>query len=776
MRRSVPLALAAAGTLLVLGQAGLGTTATAAGPTMTFTPATVVDPILFGGEPGFTFDPTTKSAGSRSFVDWPVSSRTQIGVLFRSEDGGLSYTKRYMPADAFGDAGPLCISRQVPYCPAGGGGDTDIDINPTSGTVGMGEQEVLVGQALGVSLDHGTTFPASHVDAVVSKTASGVDRQWQASWAGTKTRFLTYHVPIIGNYVHRSDDDGAIGSWTAPPQPQIQGVTQSGSFLADNSNGPLKKTLYVGYLGAGGIVPGAIDGFAVAASTDGAKTFQTHQVPDAKSPRNFTTLSIDNAGNLYAVWVESTNQQTWMSTSKASDPANRKAPASKWSPKVQISKEPLTVTIFANTAAGSPGRVAIGYYGTTAEKAKTPDAVKKGQGGWYPYVAYSSNALCWWDKSCSAPKFSQDKIAHRPNHDTNICTSGTACAANPDSNRNLLDYFAIDVDKQGHLGFVWSDTNNATGLPFVKVSRQASGPSLYAGKPNASQPGRKNGAADTLGDAKYPIAGAKLLTAKNQKALDLASTTIGRTSDGSVEVHMKIPGLPSSLTGVVPGGGTAVDDSGTPLQVARFVTRWDYNGDAYYVEATLDGTEGGITYGAGKVSVDEGVFNANPTATLGNTYAPLIAATGTHKPGEIIIKVPASAVGGVTAGKTVYSVGSYALIGHNDLGIGVLQNLPITVDSTPTFDTALGSVNQVAAPQGLPRTGVVAPAPQKNPVAAPNKPGTSAAAAAPTKATPAEETTDSTSFVKVAAVSGGSLAILALLLTLWLQYHRKAHN
>jgi hypothetical protein len=778
MHRSVPLALAAASAALLLGQVGLGGTATATGPTMTFTPATVVDPILFGGEPGFTFDPTTKSAGSRSFVDWPVSSRTQIGVLFRSEDGGLSYTKRYAPADAFTDAGPLCISRQVPYCPAGGGGDTDIDINPTTGTIGIGEQEVLVGQALGVSLDHGTTFPATHVDAVVSKTASGVDRQWQASWAGTKTRFLTYHVPIIGNFVHRSDDEGAVGSWSAPAGPQITGVTQSGSMVADNSNGPLRKTLYVGYLGAGGLFPGAVNGFAVAASTDGAKTFQTHQVPDAKSPRNFTTLSIDNAGNLYAVWVESTNQQTWMSTSKASDPANRKAPASKWSPKVQISKDPLTVTIFANTVAGSPGRVAIGYYGTTSEHAKTPDAVQKGQGGWYSYVAYSSNALCWWDHSCSQPKFTQDKIAHRPNHDTNICTSGTTCAANPNSNRNLLDYFAIDVDKNGHLGFVWSDTNNATGLPFVKVSRQASGPSLYAGKPNASLPQRHNGAADALGDAKYPIAGAKILTAKNQKALDLASTTIGRTSDGSVEVHMKIPGLPSSLSGVIPPTTSGVDDSGTPLQVARFVTRWDYQGDAYYVEATLDGTEGGITYGAGKVSTDEGVFNANPTATLGNTYAPLIAATGVHKAGEIVVKVPASAVGGVGVGKTVYSVGSYATIGHNDLGVGVLQNLPITVDSTPTFDTALPLIKATAGTNKGSSTAVGgAPAPAVKPVPRPAaaSPAAPKARPAPAKAA-AELSTDSTSFVKVAAVSGGSLAILALFLTLWLQYHRRANN
>jgi hypothetical protein len=774
MRRSVPLALAAASGALLLGQVGLGGgTATAGGPTMTFTPATVVDPILFGGEPGLTFDPTAKTPGGRSFVDWPVSSRTQIGVLFRSEDGGLSYTKRYAAADALTAAGPVCITRQVPYCPSGGGGDTDIDINPTSGTVAMGEQESLANQAVGVSLDHGTTFPADHVDPALDKTGTGVDRQWQASWAGTKTRFMAYHVPAAGIFVNRSDNDGATGSWTVAPVPQITDVGQSGSFIADNTGGPTKHNLYIGYNAY--VLENF--GFQVAASTDGGATFAVHKIPGGQNARNFTTLSIDKAGNLYAAWVDNATQQNYLSTSLASDPANRKAPASKWSPRVQISKDPLRVTIFSNTVAGSPGRVAIGYYGTTAH-GPTPDDVKPGQGGWYPYLAFSTNALCQWDHSCSAPRFSQDRIAHRPNHDTNICTSGTTCAANPSSNRNLLDYFAIDVDKDGHLGVVWSDTNNATLHPFVKVAREASGPSLYAGKPNASLPQRGNGAKDALGDAKYPIAGAKILTANNQKALDLASTTIGRSADGSVEVHMSIPGLPSSLSGVVPTTATGADDSGTPLQVARYVTRWDYQGHAYYVEATLNGTEGGIAYGAGEVSSAEGVFNGDPTTPLGNTYSPLVAATGAHHPGEIVVKVPASAVGGVSAGKMLYSVGSYSLIGHSDVGTGLLQSLPITVDSTPTFDTAL---------RALPATGgSAASGTTAGSVPAPAQAASSAKAAAPSAAAPAGKpaapavattsTTDSTSFVKVAAVSGGSLGILALLLVLWLQYRRRAHG
>ncbi len=708
MRRTLPALAAVALSALSLG--ALGTNAGAAtAPLMTFTPATVVDPVLFGGEPGFTFDQTSTNGNQRSFVDWPVSSRTQIGVLFRSEDGGLSYTKRYASATDLANAGVACFARQVPYCPAGGGGDTDIDINPTTGTVAMGEQESLANQAVGVSLDHGTTFPIDHVDPALDKTGSGVDRQWQASWKGTKTRFMAYHVPAVGEFINRSDDDGALGSWSSPVAPQISGVTQSGSMLADNTGGVHNKALYIGYLGFPILNP--TTGFNVAVSTDGAATFTSHSVPGSGNARNFTTLSIDTEGNLYAVWVDNTTQKTFLSTSLAKDPANLTAPASKWSPKVQVSKSPLNVTIFGNTVAGSRGRLAVGYYGTAA-KGPTPDDVLKGQGGWKPYVAFSTNALCQWDaKPCTAPSFSQDPISHKVNHDTNICTSGTTCAADPNANRNLLDYFAIDVDKLGHLGFVWSDTDNATGLPFVKVARQASGPSLYVGKPNASLAQRGNGFADAVGDAKYPLAGAKILTATNQKALDLTSTAVQRESNGDVVVTMTVPGLSPAQTGLLPGGGTMLDDSGTPLQQARFVTRWDFKGQAYYAEATLDGTEGGVSYGSGVVSIDEGQFNAgNVTATAGNTYAPLTAATGTFVGGKLTLRVPAAAAGSPKQGDVLYSVGAYALLGAAD-PVNSVQALPITIDSTPTFDAALGA-NAVA-----PARPVAVPPPVKAPTA-----------------------------------------------------------
>lgn len=663
---------------------------------VTFTPATVVDPILFGGEPGLNFDPTTTS-GQRSFVDWPVSSRQNIGVLFRSEDGGLTYTKRYADPTSATEAGPLCTGRQVPTCGGGGGGDTDVNINE-NGTIYFSSQESLADQLMGTSLDHGTTFPADHVDPVVSKCGP-VDRQWITHWKGTGTVFLAYHIPAVGECINRSDSNGTTGSWTVPAGPQISYVTQSGAMLADNTGGPHNKTIYVAYLGGASLLS---SGMTVAVSTDGAKTFVKHKVPDADPDGNFTKIFMDRKGNLYATWVQ--GNQTMLSVSRGDVGANKTAPATEWSAPVQVSGAPVHISIFSDGVAGDPGRIAILYYGTTAN-AKDPDSVKPGQGGWYPYVAVSTNALS------AHPTFHQTRIAHRINQDDNICTAGTTCAATM-GNRNLLDYFDLSLDAQGHLGFVWTDTNNKTKMGFIKVARQASGPSLYAGKPDAKQVMRGNGYADPAGDAKYPIYGAAIKTAPNYPTLDLRGTTVRLKDASTLEVTMTLASS-SGLDRGVPGQGKSTDGA-SPIQQAKYVTRWDFGGHGYYVGANVAaGTTGDTApvWFAGEIDTNQGILAAGGGTTYyGNSYKAVSgSATGKVESGKLIVDVPVKTVGGPKAGAAFYSVGSYAMVGPNDNAV-VLNTLPITVDSTPTFDMTLAKAGTKVAVGGPSSThGVTGP-------------------------------------------------------------------
>lgn len=657
-----------------------------------FTPATVVDPVLFGGEPGIHFDPTS-AAGKRSFVDWPVSSRQNIGVLFRSDDGGLSYTKRYADYNAADQDGPACLGRQVPYCPSGGGGDTWVNIDAKNGNLYFTSQESLANEAVGTSFNGGLTFPADHVDPVASQYGGDVDRQWLGHWDGTNTVFLAFHSPDVGEYLERSDNAGATGSWYNPAGPnvaQIPGVVQSGSMVVDNTGGRNNHTIYLGYLGNGltsatDASGNHIDGFDVGVSSDGGKTFSNYAIPGAGNARNFTKLAIDNAGNLYATWADSSTQKTYLSTALASAPGNIAHPGSTWSKPVDLTAPGLTVTIFPDLVAGSPGRIGVAYYGTAADAA-TPDDVKPGQGGWFPVLAQSLNALCQWDATpCAAPTFTQSHISSQINQDDNICTSGTACAATG-GNRNLLDYFGISLDKDGHIGIVWSDGYNATKMPFIKVSRQASGPSLYAGKPNAALPIRGNGYADAKGDAKYPLAGLTYSTATNQSKLDLLGTSVSLVG-GALQFRIKLADA-TKLGAAVPGGGTKSDGL-TPLQQAKYLVRWDYRGNAYYAAANVP-AGGTPTFFSGTVNSAEGLQAAGGTTPYGNVYSAQTAATGTvnTKNNTITITVPLAAVGSPTTGAQLISVGSYTLLGPTD-STATLNTAPITIDSTPTFDAAL---------------------------------------------------------------------------------------
>jgi LPXTG-motif cell wall-anchored protein len=465
-------------------------------------------------------------------------------------------------------------------------------------------------------------------------------------------------------------------------------------------------TIYIGYLSA---IPDAnnflTETFHVAVSTDGAKTFKTYEVAKGP-PYNFTKLWIDTKGNLYAVWTDQDSQDTFLATSKATAGKNRENPGSVWRGPYRINTAPAGMTIFPDVRAGSPGRMAAIYYGTDV-KAADPDSVKPGEGGWWPYVSVSLDALCGWKADpCASPTFHQMRVAHKINHDDNICTSGTACAATG-GNRNMADYWDIDLDRQGHLGFVWDDTTNGLAGPVVKVARQASGPSLYRGKPKARRSMRHNGVADPRGDARFPISGANIKTADNHPTLDLRGTSVHLKGD-RLQFVVRLKSTADLGAGVPTG-----NDGLTPLQQAKYVVRWDFGGQVYYAGANVAAGAGEKpTFFAGEVSEAEGITsptNPDNLSGFGNSYAALTDATGKVDQGRLVINVPASAVGHPKLGSRLFSVGSYAMVGGPDAGV-TLETLPITVDAAPTFDTKLTppshrSAETEAAPPPLTGTG-----------------------------------------------------------------------
>jgi hypothetical protein len=221
------------------------------------------------------------------------------------------------------------------------------------------------------------------------------------------------------------------------------------------------------------------------------------------------------------------------------------------------------------------------------------------------------------------------------------------------------------------------------------TARQATGPSLYAGQPNAKLPKRGNGFADKAGDAKYPLAGAQIVKAKNHPTLDLRGTTVALRGS-NVEIRMRLTQTAALGTGV-PASGTT--DSLTRIEQAKYLTRFDVRGHVFYAGATVAANESAKpAFFAGEVGPNEKVINPayGPGAPYGNTYAALAAATGRIDGKDLVVTVPAATFG-VRKGDKLATVTSFAMIGELDSNptAALITHLPFTVDATPSFDTVL---------------------------------------------------------------------------------------
>lgn len=184
------------------------------------------------------------------------------------------------------------------------------------------------------------------------------------------------------------------------------------------------------------------DGFLLLKSTDGALTWtQTPVGADAggSACRKNADLALDDAGNLYGVWPGKDNHlylstsqdkgDTWLPTSLDASP-----------PEVNMTTMPVVV-------AGSPGRIAMAYYGTS-DGARGPDEVNE-SAVWHLYVTYSTDALV------DTPTFVTVQATSDPVQIGPISTNSD-CASPPGS-RNLLDFIDAELDAQGRLFVVHAD-------------------------------------------------------------------------------------------------------------------------------------------------------------------------------------------------------------------------------------------------------------------------------------------------------------------------------
>jgi len=675
-----------------------------------FGPATLVSPTILGGEPQMSFERPVKGAlpgldPQRGFVDWPVSSRTNIGTLWRTTNGGDSYRQLF---------DPTCAERQVPNCNTGGGGDTVNRVNNYDGTLLFGDQESLAAEAMASSADHGDSFPALR-QTPVTAAGTGVDRQWISSvdapgiQAGpfdttfTLEALFSYHVPDAGEYVSGVDTSGVVHPAAAPVIPQV------------GQSGPSRVDVQQGSHGSGWFYQGYRDnsGFEV-----GVAPLTKYQDPTAYKVQNvtgdtaevFPWIALDTRGNLYAAWVASDGQLYYtysLINDAKNDPTRGGVPASVWVPKQKVNIPALGSVIFPEIVAGDPGHIAIAYMGTKDWTGISDGApqLPNTPARWNTYVSLSTDAFD------ATPTFDTGLVSHRYDHLGSICTSGTTCLATM-GDRSLDDMLDTTIDADGRVAVVYMDNNNAfapataslgsQGPPFVKVAHLAEGPSMYSGHGpyHTTYPTSYRTAA--AGDATWP----NTASGKNLPALDIVGDGVSVSGDQLVgRIDLSEAGAAAftrDLAAYNTQNGSSTDPSATRLQ---YVVRWEDGSDVYYMAAETD-SSGNPTFYGGKVDASNAVNNASAAAAIAYRAQSGFAVTGEVVGHSLLLHGKMSDFK-VTQGSTLLSFAAYSLAGPSDALISGQQTSSQIFTAMRTVDASrpMDAIVRAASENSIPTPG-----------------------------------------------------------------------
>ncbi|TAN31449.1 hypothetical protein EPN29_13235 [bacterium] len=700
---SSALAALAAGALALAPAPRTG--ATAISPIGFETP-TLVDPIHTNGEPDIAVDPF-----GRVFVSGPTGTGTQRSTWFGSVDGGHTYrvmAQKVTPSSIVG----------IP-APQPGGGDTDINFD-RSGKQYFADLYGLV--CLRVAVTGPTNSGASDQENVYpggcgTANAPGADRQWLAVYdpspdtpnqsayraANGKTPliYLEYNNligpgPNGGAQWNMSTDGldfinataGEVPSGTGvmytpfgadgyPALDQVTGkVFQAAGCTTANGCRSTGLWLNIGTPDSTGTLHFLDDGGN--GSQDLTRLIRIADTPTGSPDTLFSVLSMDSGRNLFAVWaISSTNpaqRQVFVSAASAA------SGWADWSTPIQVSDGSSATGDAANVfpwiKAGGPGRADAVWYGSD----KQVDPSSHNQQTWNVFmsqVVFPTGT----DSSLTgaAPVATLVKVTPHPMHYDDICLTGTDCIRST-GNRNLADFFQVNIDRSGAAEIVYDDTSNGliqnpipssipqvadhSGAGVITVARQSSGMGLFGTAVSGPSNAPVSGLPDPAGDALYPVIGGT-----NQPGMDIRSSQLSLSADGkTLNVTMQVGGdltNPAPTLAGIPGA--------TNLQ---YLTRWQLGNTIYYAAMENSASNRPSFYAGAAQSIDlcsvSACFphvltypepGAGPTFT-GKTESGTIgcpAAPSATNPCTLTVSVNVADIGGPTAGSRLEEVGAYTL-------------------------------------------------------------------------------------------------------------------
>ncbi|HEY2803654.1 MAG TPA: hypothetical protein VGJ67_07015, partial [Actinomycetota bacterium] len=270
---------------------------------------------------------------------------------------------------------------------------------------------------------------------------------------------------------------------------------------------------------------------------------------------NFPAMTIDRAGNLYAVWEQApvsaggTLGNSSLFFSSSTDEGTT------WRKPVKIPTGNLTNNVMAWPAAGSNGRVDVAWYGTPAAVNTTtggpqgctnggPDSV---DGRWSLFMNQTLNGTAA-DPTFTSPILASEHFIHRGSIQT---VMGGQCG-----DRTLGDFLQVRAGLNGEANISYSDSNNReeSSAPHGMYVRQIGGTSLYANK-TVSGDTPTNFAGDPPGDARYE---ADTTVNPYTPNMDIRSSRISEPDATHYRITMKV----SDLTSLGPDPTSGDTDTG----------------------------------------------------------------------------------------------------------------------------------------------------------------------------------------------------------------------
>src|SRR5256712_2049214 len=265
----------------------------------------------------------------------------------------------------------------------------------------------------------------------------------------------------------------------------------------------------------------------VAKTTNGGDSWtrlKLADLPKTVDPAQiFVQMAIDRAGNLYYNWSQARNVTSTGEGEQDIYYTFSTDRGAHWAAPIDLTGSANDSAIFSWMVAGDAGRVDLVYYKSNSGANSN---VNVGQ-VWNVYFAQSMNALN------TGANFSSVQVSAEPNHLGGICTGGLSCSGD----RDLLDFFTVDVDHLGAAHIVYSDDHQRRNTDTRdKLTRQLSGNSIFKDQNitlMSSWPIRDHSVSDRAGDVfdgdghpKGSCPGMDLLGANSSRTNDLLTVTL----------------------------------------------------------------------------------------------------------------------------------------------------------------------------------------------------------------------------------------------------------